>query len=300
MERILDISDAKADLRIWHRQLVVDIPEHGRKMTIPLWDLAVIIVSHPTVTFSKAVLDAIAENSGILIICGRNYMPVGIYTSIVGNCLLSQRLAVQVESKLPRRKRAWQQIVNAKILAQADVLQSVTGNDGGLKMVAKKVRSGDPNNLEGQAAQRYWKRLFQRKDFTRKPESEDVINTSLNYGYAILRSAMARAICAAGLHPAFGIHHKNKYNPFCLADDLMEPFRPKVDREIAESMEFYQSNGLVKETKKQLIEKLTTGYFIHEKQYTLFDAASLYIISFLRYLEGTEEKIEIVKLSPIR
>lgn len=290
MNKIIDISDSAADLRIQNHKLIVDIPSMKRKLEIPMFHIAVILITHPAVTFSEAVFRELASHGGILIICERNYMPCGIFTPLNGNCLQSRRIAIQINSPVPRKKKAWQQVVQAKIQAQADVLQKVTGADAGLRMISKNVRSGDTGNVEGMATQRYWKRLFGQENFRRTPESQDPINTALNSGYAILRSVVTRAICAAGLHPSIGIHHKNQYNPFCLADDLMEPFRPVVDYEIASSLDLYLKDGVTIETKKRLINAASTIKNSGKNAGSFFYVATQYVSSFVQYLEGTKDE----------
>ncbi len=151
---------------------------------------------------------------------------------LVTHSLQAERFAAQARLAAPVRKRAWQQIVQAKITAQGRLLKERTHNDHGLDAIAKSVKSGDTANVEARAARIYWGKLFGETVFRRDADG-DGLNACLNYGYAILRAVVARSLCGAGLHPSLGIHHHNRYDAFCLADDLMEPFRPLVDREVA-------------------------------------------------------------------
>jgi CRISPR-associated protein Cas1 len=160
-------------------------------------------------------------------VTGRNHLPAGMMLPIDAHHIQTQRHRAQVETSEPVKKRLWQSLVAGKIALQGEVLTHFAGNDGGLGPMSKRVRSGDPENLEAQAAQRYWPRLF-GGDFRRDREAEDA-NALLNYGYAVVRAAAARAVVASGLIPSLGVFHKNRSNPFCLADDLFEPYRPYVD-----------------------------------------------------------------------
>ena len=217
-------------------------PESGLRardtqtQTIPFADIAVLVTSHPQICFTQAVLAGLAAAGGMLIVSNEKHLPAAMLLPLSTHSTQTERFARQAAVSLPTRKRAWQQIVQAKLRAQARLLEETTGGDAGLRLMAGKVRSGDPDNLEAQAARIYWQALFGKgalgEPFRRDPEGEG-INVHLNYGYAVLRAIVARALCAAGLHPSLGVHHHNRYDTFCLADDLMEPFRPLVDRVVA-------------------------------------------------------------------
>ncbi len=165
-----------------------------------------------------------------VILCGSNHMPAAIVWPVDGHHVQTGRMNDQVSASLPLKKRLWAQLVRAKILAQGAALSAAGAPSGGFYLLSRKVRSGDPDNVEAEAARRYWPLLF-GPQFHRDPE-RDGANALLNYGYAVLRAGVARAVMAAGLHPAFGLMHSNRSNPMVLVDDLMEPFRPIVDREV--------------------------------------------------------------------
>lgn len=270
---IIDFSDNGAVLNVRNRQLIVEIPDSGEKTSVFLGDIAVILISHQATVISHSVLTGIAEYGGILVACGANYMPMGLYIPCVGNGLQTERTLLQVAASTPTLKRAWQQIVQAKLRMQAQLLEDVIGKDAGLYSMALQVNSGDVDNKEAQAAKRYWRYLF-GENFRRDPALNDSINVCLNYGYAVIRAIVAKAVIATGLHPSFGLFHRNRYNPFCLADDLMEPFRPVVDREV---FRLHQNrvryNELTKELKKSLVEAVKTDYYIADKCYSIFDAS---------------------------
>ena len=272
-DRIIDFSDAPARLRARYDQLIVTRPDEA-DVSIPLADLAVVIVSHPQVTYTQAVLCGLAERGASLVACNRRHLPVGMVMPLVGHHAQAERFAAQARAPLPVRKRLWQQVVRAKIEAQAAVLEDLHGTDHGLRALVPLVRSGDPANVEARASRRYWPRLFTDLSFRRDPDREDQ-NVLLNYGYAVLRAIVARAICGAGLHPCLGIHHHNRYDTFCLADDLMEPFRPTVDRAVVEYMSSHDAvYGLESAAKQTIISELTARYLVDGEQRTLFDTAA--------------------------
>ena len=196
-------------------------------VTRPIEDMGVVIVDDLRATYTQAVFLELLAAGATVMITGRDHLPVGMMLPLDAHHVQTERHRAQIEASAPTKKRIWQTLVTAKILQQANVLLHFTGQHGGLLPIAKRVRSGDPDNLEAQAAQRYWPLLF-GKTF-RRDRDEATINALLNYGYAVVRAAVARAIVAAGLIPSLGVFHSNRSNPFCLADDLFEPYRPYVD-----------------------------------------------------------------------
>jgi len=187
----------------------------------------VVIVDDVRATYTQAVFLDLLEAGATVLVTGRDHLPRGMMLPLDAHHVQTERHRAQVEAGAPLKKRTWQALVSSKINQQASVLMCFTGSHGGLGPLARRVRSGDPDNLEAQAAQRYWPRLF-GKEF-RRDRDADGVNALLNYGYAIVRAAAARAIVAAGLIPSLGVFHRNRANPFCLADDLLEPYRPLVD-----------------------------------------------------------------------
>ena len=274
-------------------------PESGlrarsaQEQTIPLAEIAVLIAAHPQISFSHAVLSGLAEAGGMFIACNEKRMPCAMLLPLENHSTQTERFHAQANLPLPNRKRLWQQVVKAKIVAQARLLKEHTGQDWGLEMLAATVRSGDPQNVEARAARIYWKNLFGEDGFRRNPDGEG-LNPPLNYGYAILRAITARALCAAGLHPSLGIHHHNRYDAFCLADDLMEPFRPLVDCAVAELRE--QHNGdpeLDRETRRALLEALLARFAAEGESRTLFDWVSRTASSLAAAIESGEKKLQI-------
>jgi CRISPR-associated protein Cas1 len=266
------------------------------EVTVPLTDIAALIVSHPQVSFTHAVLAGLAEAGAIFVACNPKHMPAAMLLPLASHSTQTERFAQQAALSQPARKQMWQQIVRAKILAQARLVEERAGRDFGLLPMASRVRSGDAGNLESQAARIYWPALF--GDFHRDPEGEGV-NACLNYGYAVLRAVVARALCGAGLHPSLGVHHHNRYDAFCLADDLMEPFRPLVDRVVA-GLHDQRGPSLAvdKDSKAAIIQGLLQRYVGESESRTLFDWAARAASSLAAVIEGREEKLAIPELTP--
>jgi CRISPR-associated protein Cas1 len=267
---MLDLSEEPARLSVRLAQLVIE-REGKPEVTVPLEDLAVLVVAHPRIQFTHAVLSGLAQAGGALVVCNERYLPIAMLLPIETHSIQAERFARQAEAALPTKKRAWQQIAQAKVRAQGRLIATLRGDDQGLFALADLVRSGDPTNIEAQASRRYWTALFPDQKFLRDPDGKDQ-NRYLNYGYAILRAIVARAVCAAGLHPSLGVHHHNRYDAFCLADDLMEPFRPIVDKAVVELCAARGADALLdKEAKAALIQALYGRFTVEGESRTLFD-----------------------------
>lgn len=208
---------------------------------VPLDDIGVLLCNARGLSYSNDLMTELARRGVAVVLCGANYLPTAWLWPLEGHHVQAMRMRCQLEASLPLRKRLWQRIVREKIAQQSNVLELLQLNSGNVKAMARRVRSGDPDNVEAQAARRYWPLLF--GDDFRRDRYGGGPNPFLNYGYTVLRAAVARAVVAAGLHPSLGIHHHNRLNPMCMVDDLMEPFRPFVD---------YTSVRLVAESKKEL------------------------------------------------
>lgn len=226
LKRTVEFSTPGTRLSVAHRQLVIERPELP-KATVPIEDLGVVIVDDARASYTQAVFLELLKAGATVMVTGRDHLPAGMMLPLDAHHVLTERHRAQVAVSAPTRKRVWQALVHAKIGQQGVTLAHFAGHDAGLGLLSKRVRSGDPDNLEAQAAQRYWPLLF-GKDFRRNRDAEGT-NALLNYGYAVVRAAIARAIVGAGLIPSLGVFHKNRSNPFCLADDLLEPYRPFVD-----------------------------------------------------------------------
>ena len=273
IERIIDIADRPARLSVRLDQLVIECDDQ-EPATVPLEEVGVIVVSNPQISFTHAVLSGIATRGGTFVVCDEKHMPVGMILPLESHHLQTERFARQAEVSQPTRKRLWQQLVSAKVGNQGRLLREIRGDDHGLLAMARTVKSGDSENVESRAARIYWRALFEDPTFRRDADGEDH-NRHLNYGYAVLRAIIARAICAAGLHPALGLHHHNRYDTFALASDLMEPFRPLVDRAVVHYVETNPSNvPFDRNAKTALLTALTGRLLLDGEERSLFDVAA--------------------------
>lgn len=229
MNRIVDIATDGRHLSV-HRGFLCLEERRQEVGRVALDDIAAVIVHAHGVTYSNNLLTALAERNILLVICSSNHAPVSLFWPLAGHHGQGARMQAQWRASKPLMKQLWRTIVTAKIRTQGAVLSGFALRSGGLDALARKVKSGDPENVEAQASRRYWPLLF-GKDFRRDREAEG-INAMLNYGYTVIRATVARSVVAAGLHPTAGIHHKHRGNAFALADDLMEPFRPYVDARV--------------------------------------------------------------------
>ena len=226
MHLIVDISADGRHLSR-HRGFLVISEDHQEIGRVPLDDILAVIVHAHGITHSHSLLVELAKRGIMMVLCGANHHPEAILWPLQGHHGQGARMRAQWAAGKPAQKRLWQQVVAAKITMQAGALRAFSQPDAALIRMVKAVKSGDPDNVEAQAARRYWP-LLMGKEF-RRDQSADGANALLNYGYTVLRAATARAIIGAGLHPTIGLYHSNRGNAFALADDLMEPFRPLVD-----------------------------------------------------------------------
>ncbi len=250
-----------AYLRFKDEQLVISLPEASmlpekdRTVTIPIEDIGVVVIDHPQITVTHFLINALLENNVALITCDERHMPAGLLLPLEGNTTQSERFKHQINASEPLRKQLWQQTIRQKILNQAALLNEQKRKVENMKYWADQVKSGDAENHEARAAAYYWGEIFDTSiDFRRDPEGL-APNSQLNYGYAILRAVVARSLVSSGLLPTFGIHHHNRYNAYCLADDIMEPYRPYVDKIIVGMMNAGDiSEDLTKAQKTSLLQ----------------------------------------------
>lgn len=294
-EHILDISEQSGTLRVRYGQLVFE-QEGETTASVPLSELATVVVSNNRVRYSHALLAGIAQEGATLVVCDNKHLPAAMLIPLAGHYVQGERFRMQAQVNKPTKKRLWKQIVQAKLRAQAALLDDLRGEDEGIGRMADRVRSGDKDNMEARAARRYWRALFADPDFQRSRDADDQ-NRHLNYGYAVLRSLVARAVCGVGLHPSLGLHHHNRYDAFCLADDLMEPYRPLVDRAVVRWVADHDPTGpLDQATRKHLIKSLTGTLELEGAERTLFDVLRRCASSLVKVLEGKEDKLLIPEL----
>lgn len=249
---IVEVAEAGRHLSIHRGFLKVeeDRTELGR---VPLDDITTLVLAGPQITLSKQVMVALAERKAVIVVCGRDWHPISITLPFGAHSQSAGVLNDQINAREPLKKRLWQRVVRAKIANQAAVLSYHAPDHpkiGDLAVLARRVKSGDPENLEAQAARHYWPALMGQR-FRRDRHAADA-NGYLNYGYTVLRAAMARAVCAAGLHPALGLHHGSRINEFALVDDLMEPYRPVVDSIVFELSREAPKADLTPDRKRRL------------------------------------------------
>lgn len=293
-DRIVEVA-IPARLSVRDAQLII-APDGTGAVSTPLSEIAVLLLAHPQVSLTQAVLSRIAESGGSVVTIDGNFLPASMLLPVQTHFVQTERFARQIELTLPTRKRLWKQIIRAKIVAQGTLLKELHGSDGGLIPMAARVRSGDPDNLESQAARRYWSLLFANPKFRRGSEGPDQ-NQHLDYGYAVLRAAVARAICGAGLHPSIGLRHRNRYDAFCLAADLMEPFRPLIDRRVAGWIQEHDSTERLDSSAKQwLLQALTARYLVDGEQRTLFDVLSRTANALTRCMTAEAQEFSIPAL----
>lgn len=249
IKRTIDISE-QSYLHLQHQQLCVD--RGGETIAqIPIEDLGILILQHPAIVITQAVIARCQQNNVAILFCDERHLPISITLPLwKGHSLHTKVLRSQLALTAPARKRLWKQIVREKIRQQAQNLERAGANAKGLRRLIGKVKSGDPQNCEAQAAKQYWP-LLMGKEFQRNPNDAGA-NALLNYGYAVVRAMVARALVGTGLHPAIGLHHKNQYNGLCLADDVMEPFRAWVDWLVFQ-LQLDDSDSVINQESKQVL-----------------------------------------------
>lgn len=280
-----------------NEQLVVKLVDSQTQeevvKTIPIEDIGVVVLEDRQITITNSAMGALLQNNCAVISCDEKHMPAGLLLPLEGNTVQSERFRWQIEASLPLKKQLWQQTVQAKIRNQASVLKRLSGVEAGCMVAwANDVKSGDSDNLEGRAAAYYWKRVFpEMESFTRDREG-NAPNNLLNYGYAVIRAVVARALVASGLLPTLGIHHHNRYNAFCLADDVMEPYRPYVDELVIEILGTGVDCGvLTTDLKRQLLGLPVKEVVINGQRSPLMLAVTQTTASLAKCFSGELRKV---------
>lgn len=290
----------RAFLSLHLGQLVIELYDEERKapkekITRHIEDIGIIILESPAVTLTTALLAALNDNNVAVVVCDERHMPSGLLLPLEGHTVQSERFQDQLNASLPLRKQLWQQTVSAKIANQSKVLSKWhEGEIGCMSVWANSVKSNDADNLEGRAAAFYWRHLFDNISNFKRDRDGDGPNKLLNYGYAILRAIIARALIGSGLLPIFGIHHHNRYNAYCLADDIMEPYRPYVDQtvmEILQESEADETINLSPAIKRQLLQIATVDVKLGGVTRPLMVAATMTTASLAKCFAGESRKI---------
>lgn len=299
-----------AYLSLSNSQLVIKMPEVENcdtftsetkqefVRTIPIEDIGMIVIDNKRITFTSGLMAALLDNNASIVTCDDRSMPTGLMLPLACNTIQNERFRAQLDASLPLKKQLWQQTVMQKIANQGAILHRHTSVECGcMQAWSKEVRSGDPDNLEARAAAYYWRNLFPSiPNFVRGREG-DYPNNLLNYGYAILRAVIARSLVGSGLLPTLGIHHQNRYNAYCLADDIMEPYRPYVDQLVIDVMKKYPATQeLTKSIKTEFLTIPTLDVVIKGKRSPLMIAASQTTASLAKCYSGELRKIDYPEL----
>jgi len=290
--RIVEVADDKRHLFLHRGFMVVQDTEGERKELgqVPLDDIAAVIANAHGLSYTNNLLVALAERGAPFVLCASNHNAVGMLLPIDGNYQQAHRIESQITANQPTHKRLWAAIVRSKLEQQAAALEAIGASTAPLISLVRKVRSGDPDNVEAQGARRYWSLLF-GEDF-RRDQNGGGINGLLNYGYTVLRSCMARSVVAAGLHPSIGLHHSNDNNAMRLVDDLMEPFRPVVDLKVWQ----LQHNGEIEvnpQTKRALVRTLYDDMQTDIGSTPVMVCTQKLAVSLVQVYVGEREKLDL-------
>jgi len=286
------LLENKASISTKNLQLV--IKTEARESTIPIEDIGYLVIDHPEIYLSIPAMNLMIENNTAIIICNTNHLPNGMFLNLNSHHIQQEIFKNQINASIPLKKQLWQQTIIEKITNQGILLQNITSKTNNFEFLASKVLSGDSSNMEGVAANFYWKSFFEHQ--FKRERFGDYPNNFLNYGYAILRAATARALSGRGLLNTLGIHHKSKYNAFALADDIMEPFRPIVDEKVAEIMQNYSEQELNTAIKAELLQILTRTVYFKEEKSPLMVALQKTASSLQQCYTGERKKIKYPKL----
>ena len=291
------LVENKSSITTKNQQLV--IKSEVRENAIPIEDIGFLVLDHAEIYLSIPAMNLIIENNTAIIICGSNHLPNGMFLNLNSHHIQQEIFKNQIEASIPLKKQLWQQTIIEKIKNQGQLLEKITKNKNTFEFLASKVLSGDTSNMEAVAAQQYWKNFplpNHEKDGVKRERYGDYPNNFLNYGYAILRAATARALSGSGLLNTLGIHHKSKYNAFALADDIMEPFRPIVDEKVFEIMKRYQEQELNTTIKAELLQMLTQTVYFKEEKSPLMVGLQKTASSLQHCFTGDRKKIKYPKL----
>ena len=278
-------------LSLKDQQMVITFKDNQDTVTRPIEDIGFVVIENPQVSISVPLLNELADNNVSVVFCDKKQMPKTMLMTLEGNTTQQESYKYQIDASVPMKKNIWKQLVESKIRNQALLLNKVGKNGDVLKQYYMNVKSGDTDNREGAAAREYWGHLFD-DGFKREREGLPP-NNLLNYGYAILRAAVARALIGSGLYPAFGVFHRNRYNAFPLADDVMEPYRPFVDEIVYHLYYDGAVSELDNQSKGQLLRVLFSDVKMGKVTRPLENALSLTTASLLRMYKGETDKLSL-------
>ena len=291
-------------LSLKNSQLILRLPEVEKndllpsefkkdsKVSIPVEDIGIVVLDHKQVTITQALLEALLENNAVVVTCNSTHHPAGLLLPLSGNTIQNERFRAQLDATEPLKKQLWAQTVMIKIKNQSLFLESRGINNSFLIPLYRNVKSGDADNCEATAAAYYWQHLFPGIPGFKRFREGIPPNNYLNYGYALLRATMARSLVGAGLLPTLGIHHANRYNAFCLADDLMEPYRPFVDQVVCDTVDQYGTGeDIPTEIKTGLLKIPAMDVSLDGEKSPLMVATQRTAVSLVKCFTGEQRKI---------
>jgi CRISPR-associated protein Cas1 len=291
----LSLRDGQLLVRLPEVEKNDTLPESFKKeavATIPVEDIGIVVLDHKQVTITQALLEALLENNSVLVTCDSTHHPTGMLMPLSGNTIQNERFRAQLDASEPLKKQLWAQTISQKIKNQSCLLEKIGINAGYLSPLYKNIKSGDSDNCEATAAVFFWQKLFAHVNGFLRYREGPPPNNYLNYGYAILRATMARSIVCAGLLPTLGIHHANRYNAYCLADDLMEPFRPFVDEIVYDLVAKYGVNtDIPKEIKTEFLKIPAIDVLLDGEKSPLMNATQRTAVSLVRCFNREQKKL---------
>ena len=292
----LSLKDGQLVIKLPEVESNDSLPEGFKKsfeVTKPVEDIGVVVLDNKRITVTTGVLEALLENNCAIITCDSKSMPTGLMLPLCGNTIQYERFREQLDASLPLKKQLWQQTIQAKIVNQSAILSRYSTADVRcMKVWANEVRSGDPDNMEARAAAYYWKNIFSEIPRFVRDREGIAPNNLLNYGYAILRAVVARSLVTSGLIPTLGIHHHNRYNAYCLADDIMEPYRPYVDELVIKTIaKFGVQEELTKQIKAEMLQIPTIDVKISGRRSPLMIGVGQTTASLYKCFNGEIRKV---------
>lgn len=282
-------------LKINNGQLVVEYANKEQESrTIPVEDIGMVVIDHQQVTITHGIINALIDNNAAILWCDNKHLPNGLILPMAGNDTFTKKMRIQLQASEPLKKQLWKQTIQQKILNQATVLKWMNKEYEPVKKLAANVTSGDTDNIEGRASYLYWQTLFENDEYFKRHRYGPPPNQLFNYGYAILRAVVARSLIASGCLLAMGIHHKNQYNAFCLADDIMEPYRPYVDRIVLQMLKDAKepiTEDITKEQKQVLLQIPAIDIHLDNEKSPLMVGMQRTTSSVMKCFEGEARKI---------
>jgi len=283
-----------AYLSVKDNQLQIQLADTEELKSIPIEDIGVIVLDHFQITITQKVFESLLNNNAAIISCNASHMPQGLFLNLDGNSVQTERFKNQIQASEPLKKRLWQQTIECKINNQSKILEKRGINIKNMQYWASSVKSGDSENHESRAAAFYWSNIFANLPNFTRGRFDNPPNNLLNYGYAVLRAVVARSLVSSGLLPTLGLHHRNKYNAYCLADDIMEPYRPFVDQlicQIVDNQNYFNGFELTKEIKSLLLTIPVIDIKINSQKSPLMVGVSQTTASLYKCFEGSLRKI---------